>query len=221
MGVLLNVNGPCLIFKLDNLFPLWANNTLQFSETIPKVPDQDIRCISFHFICFLTLQGRTRWTRTMATERSANHPAFRDSICIFFSPSANTTPSQGRPELSLTSVPARQGYYYSDYADVDEDADIGVLNMPYQVRTPNRPRLALGALAPSTHAPSTRRARTVDTLNAALPSRCADFRLRQHHRVDAGCDSPRRLSRARRARARSRELVGFGHSSAQGGGLFG
>ncbi len=38
----------------------------------------------------------------------------------------------------------RQGYYYSDYADVDEDADIGVLNMPYQVLT-----VALIALAPS------------------------------------------------------------------------
>ncbi len=38
------------------------------------------------------------------------------------------------PEDFLTTALGAQGYYYSDYADVDEDADIGVLNMPYQVR---------------------------------------------------------------------------------------
>ena len=37
------------------------------------------------------------------------------------------------------------GYYLDNFGDIDEDADIGVVNMPYQVCVPlqNRPRSAV------------------------------------------------------------------------------
>ncbi len=57
----------------------------------------------------------------------------------------------------------RQGYYYSDYADVDEDADIGVLNMPYQVHI-------LFALWASTH-------RMLRSSSALHTTRCISCRV--------------------------------------------